>query len=102
MRRSRRFNAPFDIDQMRCWYFDLKAFKPIGGFEFGFTVEHDGNVHRHLCRVTEAIPEKKIAYSWRYEGQEGDSLVTFELIPEGNRTKLKLTHEGLQTFPQSA
>jgi len=25
--------------------------------------------------------------------------VTFELFPEGNRTRLKLTHTGLESFP---
>ena len=44
------------------------------------------------------IPEKKLAYSWRYEGHPGDSLVTFELFAEGDKTRLKLTHVGLETF----
>jgi uncharacterized protein YndB with AHSA1/START domain len=55
--------------------------------------------YHHLCKVTEAIPNKKIAYTWRYKGHEGDSLVTFELFAEGEKTRLKLTHEGLETFP---
>ena len=28
------------------------------------------------------------------------SLVTFELFPDGEKTRLKLTHEGLETFPK--
>ena len=48
--------------------------------------------------MTEVIPNKRIAYQWRYEGNPGNSVVTFELIPEGNSTILKLTHEGLETF----
>ncbi|HEY8895376.1 MAG TPA: SRPBCC domain-containing protein, partial [Niastella sp.] len=32
---------------------------------------------------------------------EGNSFVTFELYPEGNGTRLKLTHEGLETFPMN-
>jgi len=28
-------------------------------------------------------------------------LVTFELSGAGNKTKLRLTHEGLETFPQT-
>ncbi|HXB60175.1 MAG TPA: SRPBCC domain-containing protein, partial [Candidatus Acidoferrales bacterium] len=39
--------------------------------------------------------------SWRYDGHEGDSLVTFELFAEGTKTKFKLTHEGLETFPKT-
>ena len=107
---ERTLNAPVakvwkaltDVDQMREWYFDLKEFKPEVGFEFAFVVEHEGNTYDHRCRITEVIPQKKIAYTWRYHGHEGDSLVTFELFSEGEKTRLKLTHEGLDTFPKTA
>jgi uncharacterized protein YndB with AHSA1/START domain len=99
---TRVWKALTDVDQMRQWYFDLKEFKPEVGFEFGFVVEHKGNTYDHRCRITEVIPQKKIAYTWRYEGHEGQSLVTFELFPESEKTRLKLTHEGLETFPKTA
>jgi uncharacterized protein YndB with AHSA1/START domain len=106
---ERTLNAPVvrvwkaltDVDQMRQWYFDLKEFEPEPGFEFEFVVEHEGNSYHHLCKVTEVIPEKKIAYTWRYKGEPGDSLVTFELSPDGDRTQLKLTHTGIETFPKT-
>ena len=106
---ERTYNAPVekvwkaltDVDQMRQWYFDLKEFKPEVGFEFEFVVEHDGNTYHHLCRVTEVISEKKIAYTWRYKNEPGDSLVTIELFAEGNKTRLKLTHSGIETFPKT-
>ena len=47
------------------------------------------------------IPQRKIAYTWRYEGHEGNSLVRFELFADGDKTRLKLTHEGLETFPKT-
>jgi uncharacterized protein YndB with AHSA1/START domain len=97
---ARVWRALTNVKEMREWYFDLKEFRPEPGFEFEFTVEHEGFTYCHLCRVTEAIPEKKIAYTWRYKGHEGDSLVTFELFPEGKKTRVKLTHEGLETFPK--
>jgi uncharacterized protein YndB with AHSA1/START domain len=105
---ERTFNAPIarvwkaltDVEDMRRWYFDLKAFKPEVGFEFAFTVEHEGFEYSHLCKITEVIPQKKLAYTWRYQGHEGDSLVTFELFADGGKTRLKLTHEGLETFPK--
>jgi uncharacterized protein YndB with AHSA1/START domain len=98
---ARVWKALTDADQMRVWYFDLKEFKPQIGFEFEFVVEHEGNTYHHLCKVTEVIPEKKIAYTWRYKGEVGDSLVTFELFGEGDRTRLKLTHTGIETFPKT-
>jgi len=106
---ERTFNAPVakvwnaitDVEEMRQWYFDLKEFKPEVGFEFEFVVEHEGTRYHHLCRVTEVIRQKKIAYTWRYKGEPGDSLVTFELSPEGDATRLKLTHTGIERFPKT-
>ena len=97
---ERVWKALTDVDEMRRWYFDLKEFKPEDGFEFEFTVEHKGVKYHHLCKVTEVIPQKKIAYTWRYKGEPGDSLVTFELSADGDKTRLKLTHVGLETFPK--
>jgi uncharacterized protein YndB with AHSA1/START domain len=97
---ARVWNALTDPKEIREWYFELKEFKPEVGFEFGFTVEHKGMKYCHLCKITEVIPQKKLAYTWRYEGYEGDSLVTFELFADGGKTRMKLTHEGLETFPK--
>ncbi|HXB03070.1 MAG TPA: SRPBCC domain-containing protein [Opitutaceae bacterium] len=105
---ERTFNAPVgmvwkaitDQDQMKAWSFDIKEFKPEVGFEFQFYKTKDGLKYIHRCKVTGIVPEKKLAYSWRYEGHEGNSHVTFELFPEGKKTRLKLTHEGLDSFPK--
>ena len=107
---ERTYNAPVarvwkaltDVDQMREWYFDMKEFKPEVGFEFGFVVEHEGKTYDHRCKVTDVVSQKKIAYTWRFHGHEGNSLVTFELFPDGDKTRLKLTHTGLETFPKTA
>jgi len=71
---ERTFDAPVgrvwtaltDVNEMRQWYFDLKEFKAETGFEFEFVVEHEANIYHHLCKVTEVVPQKKIAYTWRY------------------------------------
>jgi uncharacterized protein YndB with AHSA1/START domain len=107
---ERVFNAPAaavwkaltNKDDIKQWYFDIKEFKAEVGFEFQMYGEKSGVKYLHLCKITEAIPEKKLAYTWRYDKYEGDSLVTFELFAEGNKTRLKLTHEGLETLPQTA
>ena len=106
---ERTLNAPVasvwsaltDVDQMRQWYFDLKEFKPDVGFEFEFIVEHEGMKYHHLCRVTEVSPQKRIAYTWRYKDEPGDSLVTFELFSQGENTRVKVTHTGIDTFPKT-
>ncbi|HWN23966.1 MAG TPA: SRPBCC domain-containing protein [Candidatus Sulfotelmatobacter sp.] len=107
---ERTFNAPVarvwkaltDVEQMRQWYFELKEFKPEVGFEFEFSVEHKGMNYHHLCKITEVIPQKKLVHTWRYKGHEGNSLVTFELFADGNKTRLKLTHDGLDSFPKTS
>lgn len=104
---ERTFRAPAekvwraitDKDQMKQWYFDLAEFKPEVGFEFQFEGGTKDKCYVHLCKVTEVVVGKKLTYSWRYEGFEGNSFVTFELFDEGDETRLKLTHEGLETFP---
>ncbi len=108
---ERVYNAPVekvwkaltDSEQMKQWYFDIPGFKPEVGFEFEFTGEgKTGEKFVHLCRVTEALKNKKLQHSWRYEGYEGNSLVTWELSDENGKTRVKLTHEGLETFPKTA
>lgn len=93
------WKAITDKDEMKQWYFDIEKFKPEVDFEFRFYGENEGRKYTHLCKITEVIPYKKLSYSWRYEGYEGSSVVTFEIFAEGSSTRLKLTHEGLETFP---
>jgi uncharacterized protein YndB with AHSA1/START domain len=106
---ERTYNAPVskvwkaitDKDEMKQWYFDLAEFKPEVDFEFTFTGGKDGREYKHLCKIIEVIPGKKLKHSWTYDGYEGTSYVTWESFEEGDRTKVKLTHEGLESFPQN-
>lgn len=94
------WKAITDKNEMKQWYFDLAEFIPQVGFEFKFKGGHeDGVQYLHVCEITEVIIGKKLTYSWRYDGYEGISYVSFELFEEGANTKLKLTHTGLETFP---
>jgi uncharacterized protein YndB with AHSA1/START domain len=88
-------------EQMKKWYFDLAEFRPEVGFEFQFEAGDENKLHLHLCKVTEVVVSKKLTYSWRYDGYEGNSFVTWELFDENGKTRLKLTHAGLETFPES-
>lgn len=106
---ERTFNAPTgkvwkaitDKDEMKHWYFDLAEFKPEVGFEFTFKGSKDDVEYIHLCKITEVVHNKKLKHSWRYPDFEGTSYVTWELFDEGDVTRVKLTHEGLETFPES-
>lgn len=107
---ERNFNAPVskvwtaltDKDEMKKWYFDLAEFKAEKGFVFTFTGGSDGGIqYQHICEVTEAYPQQKLSYSWRYEGYTGISFVSFELTRESeDKTTLKLTHSGIESFPE--
>lgn len=105
----RTFDAPIgkvwqaitDNVQMKRWYFDLEEFRPEVGFEFRFYGGTEERKYLHICRIVEVVPGRKLKYSWRYDGYEGNSFVTFELFEEGKRTRVRLTHEGLESFPES-
>jgi uncharacterized protein YndB with AHSA1/START domain len=95
------WKAITDKNEMKIWYFDLEEFIPEVGFKFRFSGgPSPEKQYLHVCEITEVIPEKKLTHSWRYEGYEGTSYLTFELSPRGNKTLLKLTHKDLGTFPQ--
>jgi uncharacterized protein YndB with AHSA1/START domain len=99
--KERVWQALTDKEQMKRWYFTLDDFKPEEGFEFTFPGQgQKGEQYIHICRITEVIPNKKLQHTWSYKGIEGSSRVTFELFEEGNKTRLKFTHEGLETFPK--
>jgi uncharacterized protein YndB with AHSA1/START domain len=107
---SEAFDAPIekvwqaitDRSQMVKWYFaEIGSFKAELGFETRFSVKSGGREFVHVWKVTEMEKEKKISYSWRYDGYPGDSRVIWALASESGPTRLTLTHEGPETFPQS-
>ncbi len=95
---ARVWQALTDSEQMKQWYFDIPNFKAEPGFEFSFSGGPEDRQYLHLCKVTEVIPNKKLVYSWRYDGYPGNSVVSFELFDEQGKTRLKLMHTGLETF----
>lgn len=100
--QSKVWDAITKNEQMKEWYFDLEEFRPEVGFEFRFYGgKDDCHQYLHICVITEVVPEKKLVYSWRYDGDPGMSYVSWELFPEGDKTRLVLTHTGLDTFDQT-
>lgn len=102
------YNAPVEHvwdaitnnEKMKEWYFTLEDFKAEVGFKFTFNGGSKEKTYTHLCEVTEVFPGKKLTHSWTYDGYPGESFVTWELFDKGdNKTRLRLTHTGLETFP---
>ncbi len=95
------WNAITNLKEMKQWFFkDIPAFKPEVGFKVNFPVISRNNTFTHLWEILEVEPQKLIKYHWAYEEYEGDGFVTFELIEKGSQTLLRLTNEGLESFPQ--
>lgn len=88
-----------DPSEMRRWYFDIPDFRAEIGAEFRFTAGPKGKPYLHLCRVTEVIVGRRLAYTWCYDGYPGTSELSFDLYAHGDASRLVLTHSGLETFP---
>lgn len=94
------WKAITEIEQMKRWFFEqIESFKPEVGFETQFDVHLEHKTYPHLWKLTEVIPPKKITYNWKYGGYPGDSFVTFELKDLGEKIKLTLTHQIVESFP---
>lgn len=95
------WSAITDGDQMKQWFFkNIGTFKPEVGFETRFNVQSNGKNYLHIWKITDVKPERKISYTWRYGGYPGNSLVTWELTSENDLVQLKLTHQGIESFPE--
>jgi uncharacterized protein YndB with AHSA1/START domain len=106
---ERTFDAPVEKvwkaitegEQMMHWFMkELKSFKAEVGFETEFTVHHEGKDYPRLSKVLELVPERKLSVEWKFGGMSGVSVATMELFAKGGKTRLLLTHEGVDSFPQ--
>ncbi|MGI9548021.1 MAG: SRPBCC family protein [Flavobacteriaceae bacterium] len=94
------WEAITEQNQMIQWFFtNIPAFKAEIGFATSFDVDSGTRIFKHLWRILEVEAPRKIVYHWSYPDIEGVGIVAFELFEEGNGTLLRLTNEGLHTFP---
>jgi len=96
---SRVWQAITNKEQMKEWYFTIDDFQLEEGAEFNFHVVFEGKDFQHRCVIKEIIPEKKLVHTWTHPKQsKGESLVTWQLVPVEEGTKLLLTHTGIENF----
>jgi uncharacterized protein YndB with AHSA1/START domain len=78
------------------------VFEPRAGGRFMIHARNaEGEDHRVSGTVREAIPNRKVVYTWAWQSTpERQSLVTVELKSDGDGTLLVLTHE--QFFDEGA
>jgi uncharacterized protein YndB with AHSA1/START domain len=87
-------------EKMKQWYFaNITAFEPRVGFETGFLVQSEEREFPHHWKITEVIPEKKIAYIWTFKGYPGVSKVSFDLFEQQEGTRLGVTATVIEPFP---
>ena len=97
---SRVWKALTDKNELKNWLPFFADFEPEVGRELRFKLGRDpDHQYEHISKVVEVVDGKKLVYGWRYEGYPGDSRVTFELIAEGTKTSLVLTHDIIEPFP---
>ncbi|WP_300603076.1 SRPBCC domain-containing protein [Niabella sp.] len=98
------YNAPVekvwlaltDKDQMKSWYFNIPDFRHEVGSSFEF-YESEKKEFLHRCTITEIVPLQKFQHTWTHpEQSKGISLLTWELFPEGDQTRVLLTHSGIE------
>ena len=94
------WNAITNIDEMRQWYFEnIPEFEARVGFCTQFSVEAGDRIFPHVWEVTEAEPQHKLVYNWKYDGYAGDSFVIFELSGDGQSSHLRVTSRIVEDFP---
>ena len=88
-------------DELDQCFFEVDDFEPEIGYRFSFYSGGEEEKYLHLCKVKEIEEYKKLSYSWRYADVDGDSVVTYELVSEGDKMLFRLRHEGIETFPRN-
>jgi uncharacterized protein YndB with AHSA1/START domain len=98
---ERVFKAWTDANQLGQWFaptddYTTKATVDLQvGHEYRIAITHKGgNVHIILGTYRLIDPPRKLVYTWRWEGGPmADTLVTVDFAPEGEATKVTITHE---------
>lgn len=100
--KEKVWKAITEVDQMKKWYFDnIPNFEAKLESETSFNVASTTRDFYHKWKITEVILNDKIAYTWRYENIEGESLSVFNIEKHENKTILTISCLGLESFPDS-
>ena len=95
------WHALTDANAMRKWYFPpLLAFEPVVGYQFRFDTAQD--IYQKQWIVTDVVAKRRLAHSWAYKGYPGSSETSFDLLPDGEMTMLRVTQTDLESFPDDA
>lgn len=100
--RAEVWHALTDPARMRRWLFaEMHDFEAVTGFETGFDVAFDGRGYPHRWTVLDVEHEQAMRWRWRYDGYPGDSVVTWRVDDVPGGTRVRVEHEGWDTFPEA-
>jgi uncharacterized protein YndB with AHSA1/START domain len=88
------WSALTDADAVSEWLMATERFRPEVGTRFRMKTEHlsaDGWVE---AEILELDPPRRMMWAWFIAGHVEPTTVIFELVPEGDGTRLTLTHAG--------
>ena len=105
--RDAVFRAWTEPEQLKRWWVPFPGMSvPAAevdlrpGGRYRFTVRNARGEEFHLSGVyREVRPPERLVYTWRWEGADGETLVTVDFESSGATTLLHLTHE---QFPDDA
>ena len=87
--------------EMIQWFFEeIPEFRAEEGFETRFTVDTGERKFEHLWKITAVERGRMIKYHWSYSEYPGAGMVVFEIAANEGGTRIRLTNEGLHTFPE--
>jgi len=100
-RREVVFRAWTDPEALRRWWVPFEGMTvPAAevdlrpGGRYRFTMRSAKGEEFHLSGVyREVRPPERLVYTWRWEGADGETLVTVDFEASGATTLLHLTHE---------
>lgn len=93
------WQAITDKDSMKEWYFNIQDFILKENATFNFYAPDDERKYHHQCVIKKIVPERKFQHTWTYPSHsKGESVITWEISPEGNGSRVRLTHSGVESF----
>lgn len=102
--RERVFDAWTNPEVLRRWWaagpdWDTPEavvdLRPGGGYRLSMRNPETDAVHTVIGEYTEVVPPERLAYTWRWEGQDGEeTLVVVEFADAGGATEVVVTHRG--------
>lgn len=97
--RDKVWLAITDKEKMEEWYFDIPDFLLKENAVFNFYAPDDERRYHHQCTIKEIVPGRKFQHTWTYPSHsKGESILTWEIFPEGSNVRVKLTHSGVESF----